>query len=127
MRQPIPEPGTVRLTAMPSDTYGDLRQRLLDEEAELRRKLEEIGFGVEGTLSYDQNFADTSQVTAERGEAGALAASLGEALVEVRHALAKFDADTYGKCEDCGEEISRPRLEAMPEARYCINCAAARR
>src|SRR5688500_13059600 len=71
-------------------------------------------------LDYDANFADTSQVTAERGETEALANTLKETLEEVEHALLKLDDGTYGTCEVCGEEIAEARLEAMPAARYCI-------
>jgi RNA polymerase-binding transcription factor len=76
---------------------------------------------------YDANFADTSQVTAERGEADVLASTLQESLDEVERALGKLDDGTYGKCEVCGEEIAANRLEAMPAARYCITHASTRR
>jgi RNA polymerase-binding transcription factor DksA len=85
-----------------------------------------MGFGEAGALDYDQNFADSSQVTAERGEAEALAGRLREALDEVVHALAKFDEGTFGTCEGCGEKIAPARLEAMPAARFCIDCASRR-
>ena len=49
------------------------------ERADLRRQLAELGFGDAGGLNYDSNFADSSQVTAERGEAEALAGELREA------------------------------------------------
>ncbi len=34
--------------------------------------------------------------------------------------------DEYGVCEECGEEIARGRLSAMPEATLCAECQAAR-
>ncbi len=40
----------------------------------------------------------------------------------VKYALAKFADDSYGSCESCGEDIGWSRLEAKPEARFCINC-----
>lgn len=40
----------------------------------------------------------------------------------LRHALAKFDDDSYGLCEECGNEIGFSRLQARPEARLCIAC-----
>jgi len=86
-------------------------------------KLEELGLGGAG-LTYDSNFADSSQVTAERGEVEALGASLRETLGEVERALVKLGEGTYGTCEDCGQPIDPLRLEAKPAARYCINCAA---
>lgn len=104
----------------------DPRARLRDERDALRRQLDELGFGTEGGPVYDPNHADSSQVTTERGEAEALAASLREALTEVEAALAKFDDGTYGRCEGCGEPIAPARLEAKPEARLCITCASKR-
>ena len=93
----------------------------------MRAQLQELGFGEGDTgLEYDSNFADSSQVTAERGEAEAIAAKLRETLEEVEHALAKFDDGTYGQCEGCGDQIPAPRLEAKPAARLCINCASKR-
>ncbi len=103
-----------------------LREELQAQRTSLRRELEELGYGSEG-LSYDPNFADSSQVTAERGESEALAANLTANLVDVEHALAKMGSGTYGTCESCHGLIAEARLEAMPAARYCIECAAKRR
>ena len=112
---------------MPSEAaLADLRAALDEERAQLRHQLADLGFGDDGGLDYDQNFADSSQVTAERGEVEALANSLKESLAEVEHALAKFEAGTYGLCESCGEPIAPVRLEAKPAARLCINCASRR-
>jgi len=104
----------------------DSRALLEQERDDLRHQLQELGFGDAGGLSYDSNFADSSQVTAERGEAEALAAKLRETLGEVEHALAKLDEGKYGRCENCGKPIQPARLEAMPAARLCIDCASKR-
>jgi DnaK suppressor protein len=111
---------------MEANATSALREDLEAQRAALRRELEELGYGGEG-LSYDSNFADSSQVTAERGETEALARRLTDNLIEVEHALEKLDAGTYGVCEACHQEIAPARLEAMPAARYCISCAAKRR
>jgi DnaK suppressor protein len=42
--------------------------------------------------------------------------------VAVNDALAKIEDGSYGVCEDCGEEIAFPRLEAYPTAELCVNC-----
>ncbi len=47
-----------------------------------------------------------------------------EQLGEVEAALVKFDQDTFGKCENCGEQIDPARLEALPQARLCLKCKA---
>jgi RNA polymerase-binding protein DksA len=77
--------------------------------------------------TFDDGFADSGQVTAERGEVDALLGSLRETLGDIDNALEKIDAGTYGICERCGSPIGEDRLEAMPAARLCIECASARR
>ena len=105
---------------------ADLRAQLERERDDLRRQLAELGFGEGGGLDYDSNFADSSQVTAERGEAEALAASLKDTLDEVESALSKIDEGTYGSCDSCGKPIAPARLEAKPAAKFCIDCASKR-
>jgi len=104
----------------------DPRALLEHERDTLVSQLAELGFGDGGGLHYDSNFADSSQVTAERGEAEALAASLRETLDDVEHALEKLGTGTYGVCESCGEHIDPARLEAKPAARMCMDCASRR-
>jgi RNA polymerase-binding transcription factor DksA len=107
-------------------TLADIHSALETERDELRGQLADLGFGSSTGDHYDPNFADSSQVAAERGEAEALAAKLSDTLAEVEHALAKLDAGTYGTCEDCGQPIAEARMEAMPTARRCISCASKR-
>lgn len=47
-----------------------------------------------------------------------------EVLAKVRRALEKLasDPDSFGECEECGEEIALGRLKAMPYAELCVNC-----
>ncbi|MGQ3050176.1 MAG: TraR/DksA family transcriptional regulator [Roseateles sp.] len=47
-------------------------------------------------------------------------------LQDVDDALGRLDAGTYGDCADCGEAISVARLQALPFARLCAGCQAAR-
>ncbi|HMD45330.1 MAG TPA: TraR/DksA C4-type zinc finger protein [Acidimicrobiales bacterium] len=109
-------------TGSPAISYADLLEH---ERADLCRQLGELGFGDAGTgLHYDPNFADSSQVTAERGEAEVLAGELRDALGEVEAAIGRLQDGTYGYCQVCGEAISPDRLEAMPAARFCIACAS---
>jgi DnaK suppressor protein len=105
-------------------TTADLRAMLEEERDSLRARLGELGYAA--GLDYDSNFADSSQVTAERGEAEALAAKLQETLVEVEHAIGKLDESSFGSCESCSKPIGAARLEAKPAARYCIDCASKR-
>lgn len=47
-------------------------------------------------------------------------------LTQVRAALRRLEADEYGACVACGEEIGFGRLEARPEAPLCLACQGAR-
>jgi RNA polymerase-binding protein DksA len=42
---------------------------------------------------------------------------------EINDALERIEQGTFGRCENCQREIPRERLEALPYARYCIECA----
>jgi DnaK suppressor protein len=106
-------------------TLSDLRAALEQERSDLRERLGEMGM-LSGGESFDQNFADSSQVTAERGEVEALAGNLRESLNDVEAALVKLDNGTFGTCEGCGQPIAPARLEAKPAARLCMDCASRR-
>ena len=64
-----------------------------------------------GTENYDQEFTlgliENEQATLE----------------QVQTALSRIDAGTYGRCEECDEPIAKPRLQALPYTRHCIQCA----
>lgn len=106
---------------MSDATLADLRAALEQERDNLVSQLTALGEG-----EFDPNFADSSQVTAERGEVEALAGSLRETLTEVEHALGKFDGGSFGLCETCQQPIAPARLEAKPAARFCIEHAGRR-
>jgi DnaK suppressor protein len=109
---------------MSTQSQATIRVQLQEERDRLRERLQEMGLGVDDALAFDGGFADTSQVTAERGEMEALSGSLTDSLREVEDALTKLDAGSYGKCESCGGPIPEARLEAKPAARLCIACAS---
>jgi DnaK suppressor protein len=64
-----------------------------------------------GTDNYDQEFT----LGLIENEQGTL-----ELVVE---ALGRMEKGKFGQCVECGEPISKPRLQAIPYARHCIACA----
>jgi len=49
-------------------------------------------------------------------------AALAE-IAQIKAALDRIAAGTYGECATCGREIPEARLRAVPHAPQCINCA----
>ncbi len=44
-------------------------------------------------------------------------------LEDVEAALERIEAATYGNCGQCGRDISKERLDALPQTATCIECA----
>jgi RNA polymerase-binding transcription factor DksA len=109
---------------MAETTSATRRAQLLAEHDRVTGQLLDLGVDRD---SFDEGFADSGQVTAERGEVQALAGTLRETLQDIDAALGKMEQGTYGLCESCGRPIADARLEAMPAARLCIACASKRR
>ncbi|MGC9031700.1 MAG: TraR/DksA family transcriptional regulator [Minisyncoccia bacterium] len=55
-----------------------------------------------------------------------LSNSESKLLEEINTAIKKIQNGTYGKCDKCGQPISKERLKAIPYARYCIKCQTER-
>ena len=102
----------------------ELRQRLGDDLRDVKQEaLKPTGSDATGGL------ADAEDVAAMTREGDvALSLSENEALLlrEIDAALERTNNGSFGVCEDCGKEIARERLEALPYARYCVPDAAAR-
>lgn len=80
---------------------------------------------IERDLSRTHAQSFSEQAT-ERQNDMVLQGLLADALAsvkEVQQALLRLDDGRYGECEKCGELINAARLEALPAAPFCINCA----
>lgn len=44
-------------------------------------------------------------------------------LREIDDSLERINNGTYGKCDICGKDIDEERLEVIPEAKICMECA----
>jgi DnaK suppressor protein len=45
-----------------------------------------------------------------------------EVLQKVDESIVRLETGAFGLCEECGDEINRKRLEAVPWASHCITC-----
>ena len=47
----------------------------------------------------------------------------GQILEDIAAAMRRLDNGTYGRCEICGKDVPKQRLQATPYTPYCIDCA----
>ncbi len=73
----------------------------------------------EGDHDDDESLNEATQF----GTDIAMQSELEKRLEEINSALAKIENETYGSCSNCSSPISAGRLQAMPTATLCINCA----
>ncbi len=105
----------------------EARSRLKERRAELTDRQERVA---RHTRHRDeplsQDFAEQA-VELENGETlVALDKEISQELVQIDHALKRIEADSYFACEECGEPIGEQRLQALPYASRCIDCASER-
>jgi len=70
--------------------------------------------------------ADSSEQAAELGNVEVVSALETDAVIElaeINAALQRIEAETYGICVSCGEDIAAARLEARPASAECVDCA----
>lgn len=77
-------------------------------------------------VDLDLSIGRLSRVDAMQQQHMALARSqrVETQLSQIRAALSRMDAGTYGECLRCGEPIGVARLRARPEAPVCRDCQA---
>ena len=51
---------------------------------------------------------------------------MGSTLDQIEAAIQRTEDGSFGRCEECGVKIPKPRLEALPDAAQCIRCASQR-
>jgi len=74
--------------------------------------------------SYSFHMADQGTDAMEREKSFLFASKEGRYLYRVEEALRRLykSPDEFGKCHSCNQEIPFARLEALPHARYCLDC-----
>ncbi len=99
------------------------RKRILTRLRDLGQRMEEIDAELGHEMSKDLGEQAVDIEDDEVLEGLGLAAQQEVALLNV--ALKRIEDGTYGICVNCEGEISTERLEAVPYAPLCRNCATA--
>lgn len=102
-----------------------LAQRLGEDLSELEEEtLRATGGEAGGNLSdVPVHPADLGTENYEEEFSLALLENEAQLLQEIDDAVDRIEAGTFGRCENCGRQISRARLNSLPYARYCVRCA----
>jgi len=92
--------------------------------AERDRLMAELGVPIEspGQMTYGSQAAAASHVFEQQRDLALRDRSRLE-LSRVEAALRSIEDGTYGTCTNCGNQIAPERLEAIPWAPTCIDCA----
>lgn len=106
------------------DRLLQLRDSLLDSMSGVAKDtLRARAEGSEAS-AFGMHQADAGSDAYDRDFALSLLSQEQDALYEIEEALKRVDAGTYGVCEMSGEKIAQARLEALPFARYTVECQA---
>ena len=99
---------------------SEYKKHLLEEQADLLRKIERLREDVKVELEFEADEGDPE--LPEREKNLALLATFEQQLEEIEIALNKVEEDDYGICQNCGQPIDPERLAIVPEAQYCVPC-----
>jgi DnaK suppressor protein len=105
------------------------RERLLVLRARLQGDMTQME---DNALNKEQN--NTTSMPNHMAELGSgnfdqeftlsLLGSEKDALDQIEAAIGRIDDGSYGQCETCGVKIPKSRLEAIPYAALCVQCAS---
>ena len=94
----------------------------------LLSKRQELSTGkslVDSITTADELRGDPSDMASSETDAATqirLHQTDGKLLRAIEDALTRIRQERFGICEECGQPISKARLEAVPWARHCKDC-----
>ena len=101
----------------------DFRERLLEHRQEMLNLYQrDLRAGQASTDEGTEDIVDRANNSYNRELMFSLSDAERNQLLAVDDALERIEAGSYGKCVNCGKDIGEKRLEAVPWARFCIDC-----
>ena len=102
--------------------HAEIREQLELKRAELNERVTKIKADITGGLEADSK--EQAAQLENQEVLDALANEGVEELAKISAALQRLKDGTFGICEQCGEQISKGRIEARPFSAKCIDCAS---
>ena len=78
------------------------------------------------TTSMPNHMAELGSGNFDQELTLSLLGSEKDALDQIEAAIERIADGSYGRCETCGMNIPKSRLEAIPYAAWCVQCASQR-
>jgi DnaK suppressor protein len=108
---------------MKKERLASFKQRLLDRQQQLAEGVDRSAlYGKDQEDDAIKDLGDQANTSYTREFFFGLGNGDRRSLRDVVAALDRIDDGSFGNCERCGEVIGDKRLDAMPWARYCIDC-----
>jgi DnaK suppressor protein len=108
---------------MKKERLASFKQRLLEKHQQLAAETGRTSlYGADQDDDAIKDLGDQANAAYTREFFFELGNGDRRVLRDVVAALQKIDDGSFGNCERCGEPIADKRLEALPFARYCIDC-----
>jgi len=101
--------------------YKALKTELEERLAAMQARLSSIKKDV--TRSHSGDSAEQAQERENDEVVDAIGNETAQSIRVIQAALERIEDGSYGVCVSCGEDIGQARLEAVPEATRCVNCA----
>lgn len=98
----------------------EIKERLIAERENLVTKLKENDLSVDDSETPDP--VDLAVRNYSKNVMLAVSENESRQLILINEALERIEDDEYGLCQNCEKEINPKRLDAIPWARYCLNC-----
>lgn len=102
----------------------ELRDSLLDQMQDVAQGNLRAAPEGGGGAAFGQHMGDAGSDAYEKDFALSLLSQEQDSLNEIEDALQRIESGTYGVCEKSGKAIPKARLEALPWARFTVECQA---
>jgi DnaK suppressor protein len=114
-----------------ADFLGKQKQRLIDLRDHLVNQMQGVAqdtlrVRAEGSeaSAFGMHQADAGSDAYDKDFALSLLSQEQDALYEIEEALKRVETNAYGTCEMSSKPIPKVRLEAIPHARFTVECQA---
>ena len=118
---------TAKRVVFDSARYEELKRILLDRKSELSSEVKDKLHGIRvNKVNEILDSGEENNANIQEDIEFAIMQMKAETLDKINAALSRLEEGCYGYCFECGGEIDRQRLRALPFAVRCKDCEETR-